>query len=222
MYDKEEPIIIPSSKEKLTLEHFPNMQVSLSPLIPPTPSAVRSDSLKKVRKAAVSRGFMLENGVFDDQVIIETYTHLLSKHSDKEKELQKEIKEEITLTHELLFNVLELRAVRKDGVIPILHCLAKLCKSYHEHRKPEGYITGKPNDNKNNIKAVYWYNKLLDIQPTDPLLNYELGLLMKELKEYKLSMGLLERSLELDYHDVGTQLNDVMEKLEINTSYDDI
>lgn len=74
---------------------------------------------------------------------------------------------------------------------------------------------------KSNIKAVFWYNKLLDLQPSEPILNYELGIFLKAIKDYHGAMGLLEKALKLDYVDVGSILTEVMNELGIVTPYDD-
>ena len=77
------------------------------------------------------------------------------------------------------------------------------------------------NKDRHNIKAIFWYNKLLDMQPKEPILNYELGIFLKAIGDKQGAMGLLEKALRLDTVDVGTPLTEVMNDLGIVTPYED-
>lgn len=52
MYEREKPIIIPSSGRNLLLEHLPNIQVSITPILPPFPYVVSNDKLQETIKFA--------------------------------------------------------------------------------------------------------------------------------------------------------------------------
>ena len=72
-----------------------------------------------------------------------------------------------------------------------------------------------------NAKAVFWYRRLLDMQPKEPLLNYELGIFLKKNENFSEAFGLLEKALRLEGVDVATHLTQVMNSLGINTPYED-
>lgn len=73
-------------------------------------------------------------------------------------------------------------------------------------------VGGKP---KVQLKAIYWYRKLLDIAPDNDVYCYEFGVFLHSLGEYREALELLNKVSSVDKETVESLKNDIKNKLNL-------